>query len=114
VSVSKTLDMLPLDAWRAFVEPKQRAAWLDVGLRLRTGTRTMGRSARFDVPSEGTRVNVLFDQKGEDRCVVTVTHVKLAGAEDVAAHRSAWRERLGRLATRPAVGAVTRSRYQAS
>ena len=114
VSVSKTVDMPPLDAWRAFVEPKQRATWLDLGLRLRTGTRTIGRSARFDVPSEGTRVNVLFDPKGEDRCVVTVTHVKLAGAEDVAAHRSAWRERLGRLAARPAARAVTRSRSQAS
>ena len=41
-------------------------------------------SARFDVPSEGTRVNVVFDPKGDDRAVVTVTHVKLADAADVA------------------------------
>ena len=114
VSVSKTLDMTLLDAWRAFVDPKRRTAWLDLGLRMRTGTRTMGRSARFDVPSEGTRLNVLFDSKGEARCVVTVTHVKLTGADDVAAHRGAWRERLGRLATLPASGAVTRSHSRAS
>jgi hypothetical protein len=114
VSVSKTVDMPPLEAWRAFVEPKRRAAWLDLPLRMRTGTRTMGRSARFDVPSEGTRVNVLFDAKGDDRCVVTVTHVRLSGADDVAAHRSAWRERLGRLAALDERASVTRRRSQAS
>ena len=77
VSVSKTVDMPTLEAWRAFVEPKRRAEWLDLALRMRTGTRTMGRSARFDVQSEGTRVNVYFDAKGETATVVTVTHVKL-------------------------------------
>jgi hypothetical protein len=114
VSVSKTVDMPPLEAWRAFVEPKRRAAWLDLPLRMRTGTRTMGRSARFDVPSEGTRVNVLFDPKGDERCVVTVTHVKLTGPDDVAAHRSAWRERLGRLAALDERATVTRRQSQAS
>lgn len=114
VSVSKTVEMPPLEAWRAFVEPKRRAAWLDLPLRMRTGTRTMGRSARFDVPSEGTRVNVLFDPKGDERCVVTVTHVKLDGPDDVAAHRSAWRERLGRLAALDVRATVTRRHSQAS
>jgi hypothetical protein len=114
VSVSKTVDMPSMEAWRAFVEPKRRAAWLDLGLRMRTGTRTMGRAARFDVPSEGTRVNVAFDPKGDDRAVVTVTHVKLADAEDVASHRIAWRERLGRLAAVGAPGAVATRRSQAS
>ena len=114
VSVSKTLDMPPMEAWRAFVEPKRRAAWLDLGLRMRTGTRTMGRGARFDVPSEGTRVNVAFVPKRDDRCVVTVTHVKLDGPDDVAAHRVAWRQRLGRLAAVAEPAAVTRSASQAS
>jgi hypothetical protein len=114
VSVSKTLDMPAIDAWRAFVEPSRRTAWLDLPLRMRTGTRTMGRSARFDVPSEGTRVNVLFAPKGDDRSVVTVTHVMLDGAEDVATHRSQWRERLGRLAALGAKTTVTARRSQAS
>ena len=114
VSVSKTIDMPQLEAWRAFVEPKRRARWLDLPLRMRTGTRTMGRSARFDVPSEGTRVNVLFDAKGDDRSVVTVTHVKLAGADDVAAHRAEWKERLGRLAALAVPTPVTRRRSRAS
>jgi hypothetical protein len=98
VSVSKTVALPAMEAWRAFVEPGLRKAWLDVPLRMRTGTRTIGRSARFDVPSEGTRVNAYFDAKGDDRCVVTVTHVKLADAADVAAHRADWKARLGRLA----------------
>ena len=114
VSVSKTVDMPSMDAWRAFVEPKRRASWLDLGLRMRTGTRTMGRAARFDVPSEGTRVNVVFDPKGDDRAVVTVTHVKLADAADVASHRTAWRERLARLAALAAPRAVATRRSQAS
>ena len=114
VSVSKTIDMPSMDAWRAFVEPKRRASWLDLGLRMRTGTRTIGRAARFDVPSEGTRVNVVFDPKGDDRAVVTVTHVKLADAADVASHRTAWRERLARLAALAAPRAVATRRSQAS
>jgi uncharacterized protein YndB with AHSA1/START domain len=114
VSVSKTIDMAPMEAWRAFVEPKRRQTWLDLGLRMRTGTRTMGRSARFDVPSEGTRVNVFFDPKGDDRSVVTVTHVKLADAADVAAHRADWKQRLGRLAALATPKPVTRRRSQAS
>jgi hypothetical protein len=114
VSVSKTVDMPPMDAWRAFLESKRRASWLDIALRMRTGTRTMGRSARFDVPSEGTRVNVLFDPKGDDRTVVTVTHVKLADAADVAVHRADWKERLGRLAALGSAKPVTPRRRRAS
>ena len=114
VSVSKTVDLPAMEAWRAFVESKRRASWLDLGLRVRTGTRTMGRSARFDVPSDGTRVNVLFDPKGDDRAVVTVTHMKLADAADVAAHRADWKERLGRLAGLAAPKPVTTRRSRAS
>jgi hypothetical protein len=114
VSISKTVEMLPLDAWRAFVEPSRRATWLDLPLRMRTGTRTIGRSARFDVPTEGTRVHASFDAKGDDRCVVTVTHLKLADAADVEAHRAAWKQRLGRLAALPIPLPVARRGRQAS
>jgi hypothetical protein len=114
VSVSKTVDLPRMEAWRAFVEPRRRASWLDLGLRVRTGTRTMGRSARFDVPADGTRVHVSFDPKGDDRSVVTITHVKLAGAADVAVHRADWRERLGRLASLASPKPVTQRRSRAS
>ena len=114
VSVSKTLPIPAMDAWRAFVEPSRRARWLDLALRMRTGTRTMGRSARFDVPAEGTRVNVYLTPKGDDRTTVTVTHVKLDGADDVAAHRTAWKGRLDRLADETAAGARAESRTGAA
>jgi hypothetical protein len=99
VSVSKTVPLDAMDAWLAFVEPSRRSRWLDLPLRMRTGTRTMSRSARFDVPSEGNRINVFFTPKDEGRTTVTVTHVKLADAADVAAHRTAWKARLDGLTT---------------
>jgi hypothetical protein len=114
VSVSRTVPMTAMEAWRAFVEPRRRSSWLDLPLRMRTGTRTMGRSARFDVPSEGTRINAYFDVKGDDRCVVTVTHVKLADAADVASHRTEWKERLGRLAALATPNPVARTGRRAS
>ena len=98
VSVSKTVAMPAIDAWRAFVEPSTRSRWLDVPVRMRTGTRTMGRSARFDVPSEGTQINVTFTEKGGDRSVVTVTHVKLPDAAAVETRRADWKRRLATLA----------------
>lgn len=114
VSVSKTIPVPAMEAWRAFVEPSRRAAWLDLGLRMRTGTRTMGRSARFDVPTEGTRVNVVFQPRDDGRTTVTVTHVKLADEGDVAAHRTAWKARLDRLAIDASRGEVATRRPQAS
>jgi hypothetical protein len=114
VNVSKTIDLPAMEAWRAFVEPSRRAGWLDLGLRMRTGTRTMGRAARFDVPTEGTRVNVAFTEKGDDRSVVTVTHVKLADAADVAAHRADWKRRLAALSDLAAKKPVASRGRQAS
>jgi hypothetical protein len=59
-------------------------------------------------------VNVVFDPKGDDRSVVTVTHVKLADAGDVAAHRAEWKDRLGRLAALASAKPVTTRRSRAS
>jgi hypothetical protein len=98
VSVSKTVAMPAIDAWRAFVEPSRRSRWLDVPVEMRTGTRTMGRAARFDLPAEGTQINVTFTEKGDDRSVVTVTHVKLPDAAAVETRRADWRRRLAALA----------------
>jgi hypothetical protein len=105
VSISKTVPLPALEAWRAFVEPSTRSRWLDIGLRMRTGTRTMGRAARFDVPSDGSQVNVAFTPKGDDRSVVTVTVVRLRDADTVEARRGEWRSRLATLAATAAKGA---------
>jgi hypothetical protein len=114
VSVSKTVGLPAIDAWRAFVEPSRRTRWLDLKLRMRTGTKTIGRSARFDVPDEGNRVNVSFTEKDATRSVVTVTHVRLDDAADVAAHRTAWKTRLERLAQEGAAGVVATRGARAS
>jgi hypothetical protein len=114
VSVSKTVPLDSMDAWRAFVEPARRASWLDLGLRLRTGTRTMGRSARFDVLEDGTRIHVAFTPKDPGRTTVTVTHVQLGGPDDVAARRVAWKARLEGLAAGLATPRATGRRRRAS
>jgi hypothetical protein len=114
VSVSKTVPLDAMAAWRAFAEPSLRSRWLDLPLRMRMGTRTMGRSARFDVPSEGNRVNVYFTPRDEGKSTVTVTHVKLADAADVAAHRTAWRARLDGLARSTTGSSVARRGSRAS
>jgi hypothetical protein len=118
VSVSKTVDLPALEAWRSFAEPSSRSRWLDLTLKMRTGTRTIGRSARFDVPSESTRINVVFTEKGESRSVVTVTVVQLADAEAVERSRADWKRRLAALASLAdadaSTPAVARPRRRAS
>jgi hypothetical protein len=99
VSISKTVAALPEDIWPAILEPRRRARWLepaDLGARRRGGP--VGRSATFDVPSDGTRALVALTPKGEDRTTVTIVHEGLADAEDIEVKRAAWKVRLERLA----------------
>jgi hypothetical protein len=99
VSVSRTVAAAPTDVWAAFVQTRRRNRWLEPGLlRARANAGSEGRSARFEVPADGTRVRVRFEPRGEDRTTVTVTHERLADAADVAEHRAAWKGRLERLA----------------
>jgi uncharacterized protein YndB with AHSA1/START domain len=105
VSVTKTIDASAADVWRDFVEPRRRERWLEPGaLRVRSGTGTLGKSARFDAP-DGRLVHIWLDDKG-DRCSVAVTCEKLDGPEEVAAMRAIWRERLAALAERWRTAAV--------
>ena len=99
VSVSRTIAAPREDVWKAFLEPRRRGRWLeagDLGSRRRAGP--VGRSATFDVPSDGTRVAVAIDPRADGRSTVTITHEGLAGATAVEAQRAAWKERLARLA----------------
>ena len=99
VSVSKTVAAPREAVWAAFLEPRRRGRWLeagDLGSRRRAGP--VGRSATFDVPSNGTRVAVAVDPRADGRSTVTVTHEGLADAQAVEAQRAAWKERLARLA----------------
>ena len=99
VSVSKTIAAPHEEVWAAFLEPRRRGRWLeadDLGSRRRTGP--VGRSATFDVPSDGTRVAVAVDPRADGRSTVTITHEGLADANAVEDQRAAWKARLARLA----------------
>jgi uncharacterized protein YndB with AHSA1/START domain len=99
VSVSKTIAAPRDEVWTAFLEPRRRGRWLDAGdLGSRRRAGPVGRSATFDVPSDGTRVAVAIDPRADGRSTVTITHEGLAGAKAVETQRAAWKERLARLA----------------
>ena len=110
VSVSKTIAARPEDVWPVILEARKRSRWLepaDLGARRRAGP--VGRSATFEVPTDGTRVTIAIDPRGDARATVTVTHEALTDAADIEARRSAWRARLERLAGLWAPRATTRS-----
>ena len=99
VSVSKTIAAPREEVWAAFLEPRRRGRWLeagDLGSRRKAGP--VGRSATFDVPSDGTRVAVAVEPRPDGRSTVTVTHEGLADATAIEARRATWKERLARLA----------------
>ena len=111
VSVSKTIAAPPDVVWEAFLEPAQRARWLeagDLGERRRSGA--VGTSATFDVPSDSTRVAVAINPRGTDRATVTVTHEGLGDVADVERRRADWKRRLARLAELWAAEATARRR----
>ena len=73
--------------------------WLEPDVLLaRDGVGTIGRSAYFEVPADGTRVGLFVTAKGDAKTVVTAVHEGLGGPDDVAARRLVWRARLDRLA----------------
>lgn len=104
VSVTRTIGASADEVWRDFTEARRRNRWLPAGtLRVRTGTGTPGRSARFD-DADGRLVHIYLTAKGE-RSSVAVTTEGLAGPDEVVAQRDVWRGRLDRLVERwtPAV-----------
>ena len=112
VSVSRTIDAEALEVWHDFVEPRRRDRWLEHGaLRLRPGTGSPGKSARFNA-ADGRLVHIWLEAKA-DRSVVTVTCEKLDGPDEVEATRALWRSRLDPLVERWRT-AVARSARAAS
>jgi len=97
-NVSKTFPVPVEQLFAAVVDETRRDRWLEPGtLRLRTVQ--SGRSARFDLPADGTRLDVTFTAKGPAKTSVAFQHNRLISAEDVAARRTFWRAHLDRLAT---------------
>ena len=97
VNISKTF-AVPVERLSAvFVDEAARDGWLEPGtLRLRTAR--PGRSTRFDVPADGTRLEVNFVATGPEKASAHLQHVKLPAAADVETRRAFWKARLDRLA----------------
>lgn len=95
VSVSRTLAATPDVVWPWLADGKNRDRWIEPGLLELEATREV-RWARFSVAGDDSSVRLTLDPKGNDRSVLTVTHSRLAGPDDVAARRVDWRIRLDR------------------
>jgi hypothetical protein len=97
VSVSKTMSIPVARAFTAFVDPPQRAKWLEKGtMKVRTSQRN--RSIRFDYLDGSTRVNAYFEPKERSKTTVTVEHERLPNAGSVEEMRAVWKGRLSELA----------------
>jgi hypothetical protein len=97
-NLSKTLPVPAEAIHAALVDEAARDRWLEPGtLRLRTSQ--PGRSARFDVPADGTRLHVYVVSKGPGKAAVQIQIERLPDAAAVTERKAWWRERLARLAT---------------
>jgi uncharacterized protein YndB with AHSA1/START domain len=94
VTASRTVAAPPERVFDLLTDPSARGGWLaDAPLAERTSTRP--RSARFDWGDEGSRVAVVLDAKDDGaRCLVSVSHARLADAATADARKAWWRERL--------------------
>ena len=80
----------------AFVQPRNRGRWLpDATLRRRTATKPL--RARFDWGDDGSRLHVTFGGKGDAKSTVTISHERLADAEERDRMKAYWKERTAAL-----------------
>jgi hypothetical protein len=88
---------VPVDRlFDAFVDESLRKRWLPTAsLRQRTATRP--RVARFDWTDGVTRLNVMFEPKGDAKSTAALSHERLAGASERDRMKAFWRERLAAL-----------------
>ena len=88
-----------LDGARAFAWPhKEIARWLGK-TRFTDRQANPRKSLRIPWPDE-TNVEVMFYAKGPEKSLVTVQHMKLAGAKEVAAMKACWTRVLAKLKDR--------------
>jgi Domain of unknown function (DUF4287) len=96
VTAAKTVAVPVERLYEAFVDESLRREWLP-GAELRERTVTRPKSARFDWGSDGTRVVVGFEAKGEAKSQVAMAHEKLPDAEEADRMKAFWRERMAAL-----------------
>lgn len=97
-SASKTVNVNVDRLWSAWHDARQRRSWLgDAELILRKAT--PHKSMRITW-SDGSHVDVLFQEKGPAKSLVSVDHRKLPDGARVLEMKAYWRERLTRLKDR--------------
>ena len=96
ITASKTVAMPVERLYDAFVDESLRRRWLPDG-ELTERTATKPKSARFDWGDGGTRVNVVFEAKGEEKSTAAVQHERLADAEEAERMKAYWRDRVSTL-----------------
>lgn len=90
-SKSKTFHVATAQLWPQLEDPALRSAWTGSLSQVRTATAQ--RSMRLDWP-DGTRVSFWLQDKGPNKCSLSVQHEKLARAEHRDKAKLAWALRL--------------------
>ena len=96
ITASKTVAMPVERLYDAFVDESLRRRWLPDG-ELTERTATKPKSARFDWGDGATRVNVVFEAKGEEKSTAALQHERLADAEEAERMKAYWRDRVSTL-----------------
>jgi uncharacterized protein YndB with AHSA1/START domain len=95
VSVTRTLPVPVAELYQACADARTRKRWLPAA-KYRVGRATANRSLRITW-DDGTRVEVMFTVKGDEKSQVSVSHHKLADAGEVKRLRAYWSKALDRL-----------------
>jgi hypothetical protein len=96
VGASKTVAVPVERLFAAFEDETLRERWLP-GADLRVRTATAPRTARYDWEDGSTRVIVGFDDLGESKSRVALSHERLPDADSADGMKTWWRERLAAL-----------------
>ena len=93
VSATRTIAVSVERLFEAFADDTLREHWLP-GAELHVRTATAARSARYDWEDGSTRVIVGFEELGEAKSRVALSHERLPDADAADEMKAWWRERL--------------------
>jgi hypothetical protein len=96
ISVSKTVPAPSPELFSAWNDAERRAEWL-ASDALDVHRATDGKSMRAGWRDDGSRLDVYFYAKGPDKSQVSVSHGRLASAQDAERIKAFWAEQLERL-----------------
>lgn len=96
VSASKTVAVPVERLFEAFGDDELREHWLP-GAELRLRTATAPKSARYDWEDGSTRVIVGFEDLGEAKSRVAISHERLPDSDTADEMKAWWRERVAAL-----------------